>query len=114
MIKTGPLQIGRGNEPNLSHISFLDDLVVIVEASMDQDNMIKKLLDNFCLHSGQNVSEHKSKVFFSTNTSSVKACHLSQALVIEQTDDLRIYLGAPPLHQRISKNIFSDVLHEMK
>lgn len=48
-----PLRFVRGNGSNFSHISFIGDLVLVVEVSPDQVNTIKELLDDFYLHSGQ-------------------------------------------------------------
>lgn len=44
-----PLKFGRGNAPKVSHINFVDDLVLITEASMDQTKLIQDLLNEFCL-----------------------------------------------------------------
>lgn len=109
-----PLSFGRGNGPLVSHIFFADDIVLFAEANVDQVQVIKDVLDEFCSKSGQKVSLQKSKVFFSKNTKNEDAVNLSNLLGIDQTDNSGIYLGAPLLHQRVSKQSVSFVLDKMK
>lgn len=76
-----PLVFGRGGYgPMSSHICFVDDLVFFAEANMDQVQVIKQVLQDFCLCSGQKVSIQKSKVFFSKNINPDVANQLSQEL----------------------------------
>lgn len=60
-----PLTFGRGLGPNLSHICFIDDIVLFAEASSDQVQVIKEVQDDFSSKSGQKVSLQKFRVFFS-------------------------------------------------
>lgn len=60
-----PHTFGRGNGPILSHICFADDIVLFAEANIDQVQVIREALDDFCSNSGQKVSLRKSKVYFS-------------------------------------------------
>jgi mannosylglycoprotein endo-beta-mannosidase len=108
------LKFGRGSGPIVSHINFADDLVLVAEASPSQAILIREVLDEFCLHSGQKVNLNKSKVFFSKNITRNLAESLSDILDIEETKDLGFYLGAPMLHQRISKQSFSFLIEKMK
>ena len=55
--------------PKLSHVCFADDLILFAEASVAQVRVIRKVLETFCLASGQKVSLEKSKIFFSSNVS---------------------------------------------
>lgn len=99
-----PLKFGRGNGPNISHINFAYDLVLIVEASPDQEIVIQELLSDFYNKAGQKLNLNKCKVFFSKNIRHDFAFEICQILGIEMTEDLGIYLGAPLLHQRSSKH----------
>ena len=54
--------------PKLSHLFFADDLVSFAKASLDQVDIISKVMDNFCLLSGHRISKEKTIVFFSRNT----------------------------------------------
>ena len=52
------------NGTQISHIFFVDDLILFVEASLDQAAIIKACLDDFSLASGEKVNKSKSKIFF--------------------------------------------------
>lgn len=43
-----PLSFGRGNGPVVSHVCFDDDIVLFPEANVDQVQVIKDVLDDFC------------------------------------------------------------------
>lgn len=61
-----PISLSQGG-PKLSHICFADDLILFAEASVGQIRVIRRVLEKFCLASGQKVSLEKSKIFFSNN-----------------------------------------------
>ncbi|XP_057999242.1 uncharacterized protein LOC131178309 [Hevea brasiliensis] len=53
--------------PAISHLFFADDLLLFVEASLDQMRVIMDCLNLFCSTSGQHVNVAKSSVWFSSN-----------------------------------------------
>lgn len=59
-----PISLARGG-PSLSHLMFVDDLVLFSEATVEQANVINMCLDLFCQSSGQKVSMSKTQIFFS-------------------------------------------------
>lgn len=59
-----PFKFGRGSAPHISHICFADDLILVAEATMNQVQVIKGILQGFCDVSGQKVSLGRSQVFF--------------------------------------------------
>lgn len=77
-----PLTFGRGNSLKLSHICFVDDIVLFAEANIEQVQVIRETLDDFCSKSGQKVNLHKSKVFFSNVSESKRVDYLDRALVL--------------------------------
>lgn len=60
-----PICLLRGR-PRLSHIYFADDLILFYEALVSQVWVIRRVLEKFCVASGQKVSLQKS---FSNNVS---------------------------------------------
>jgi hypothetical protein len=110
-----PLKFGSGSAAvSISHMMFADDLIMIAEATVDQAHLIRNVLDDFCSKSGQKVNLHKSKVFFSNNMKESNAQVICDILGVEQTSDLGTYLGAPMIHQRITKNTFSFLIDKMR
>lgn len=53
--------------PGVSHVFFVDDLVLFAEATTENANLMRKCMDSFCSISGQKVSYEKSCVFVSSN-----------------------------------------------
>lgn len=104
-----PICLSRGG-PKLSHICFADDLILFAEASVSQIRVIRKVLERFCVASGQKVSLEKSNIFFSENVGRDLAKLISDESGIKSTKDLGKYLGMPVLHKRINKDTFGDVV----
>lgn len=109
-----PFSFGRGDSPKISHMCFADDIILVAEASVNQVEVMKGILQDFCAVAGQKINLAKSQVFFSLNTSEELATSLSAALGVNITKDLGVYLGAPMLHQRLSKHSFTFVLDKMR
>ncbi|KAG7555110.1 Reverse transcriptase domain [Arabidopsis suecica] len=107
-----PISLSRGG-PKLSHICFADDLILFAEASVAQVQVIRKVLERFCVASGQKVSLEKSKIFFSDNVHRDLAKLISDASGIQSTRELGKYLGMPILHKRINKDTYGEILERM-
>lgn len=110
--KWKPVSLSRG-VPNLSHICFVDDLILLAEASVAQIRVIRTVLERFCIASGQKVNLEKSKIFFSSNVSHDLGKLISDESGIQSTQELGKYLGMPILQKRINKETFGDVLEKV-
>ncbi|CAA7028167.1 unnamed protein product [Microthlaspi erraticum] len=104
-----PISLSRG-EPQLSHILFADDLILFAEASVAQIRIIRRVLEKFCMASGQKVSLEKSKIYFSANVPRELRDSISGESGIQQTCDLGKYLGMPVLQKRLNKETFGEVI----
>lgn len=56
--------------PPITHIFFANDLLLIGEVSISQAVVMKNVLRTFCEFSGQKVNLHKSRIWYTPNTSS--------------------------------------------
>ncbi|XP_057418408.1 uncharacterized protein LOC130712598 [Lotus japonicus] len=108
-----PFKVGRSGS-EISHLLFVDDVILLAEASLDQASLIHDVLRKFCDASGQKVSLAKSRVFFSKNTETNLAEQLSNSLEIQQTHNLGMYLGVPLLHSRMTKDNFNFLIDKVK
>ncbi|XP_061365237.1 uncharacterized protein LOC133308608 [Gastrolobium bilobum] len=104
----------RRNAPPISHLFFADDLILCADASFDQAQTISKVLDDFCLSSGQKVNHEKTKILFSHNVNHILAEELSGELGFSRTVDLGKYLGIPLHHRRVGRAAFSHILDRVQ
>lgn len=84
--------------PPILHLSFADNLILFVEASLSQVDFIKRVLDSFCANSGKKVNKEKSRIFFSRNVPTSFKRILSTKLKVTKTEDLEKYLGFSLFH----------------
>ena len=108
-----PLKASR-SRPSFSHLVFANDLVLFASADPNNCHTIKAVLNEFCLRSGQSVSEAKSRVFFSPNVELDQRDFLSDILGFNSTPNLRKYLGLPLKHAGDHKHDFDFVLDRVK
>ena len=106
-----PIFLGKG--PPISHLCFADDILLICEASLNQAELVKDCLRNFCNASGQEVSASKTHVYFSKNVSDDTASSICNCLGYMKTNDLGRYLGMPILHGKISKGTYAAILEKI-
>ncbi|KAL5772200.1 hypothetical protein ACOSQ2_012124 [Xanthoceras sorbifolium] len=92
-----PIMVTRGG-PLISHLFFVDDLILFGHAFVQQAMIMKKCLDTFCSCSGQEVSFAKSRVFCSRMVRAGFAKQLAGICGSPITNDLGKYLGVPLLH----------------
>ncbi|CAA7023532.1 unnamed protein product [Microthlaspi erraticum] len=110
--KWRPIKLSQGG-PQLSHVCFTDDLILFVEASVAQVRVIRRILEQFCVASGQKVNLEKSKIYFSENVSRDMGKLISEESGIGATRDLGKYLGMHVLQKRINKDTFGEVLEKV-
>ena len=108
-IKRCPIMSGSLSRPAFSHFLFADDIILAANASLSDAGSIKKTLDLFYRLSGLKVSQSKSKVLFSPNTSDSLRNNITQLLEINSTTNLGHYLGFP-LHTSSRNNAFNDLI----
>lgn len=95
-------------------MAFADDLTFFTEASIDQALILQQTLQQFCLSSGQKVSQEKTGVFFLKNVPRVWKKDICEAMRFQHTDDLGKYLGVPIFHKRVGLNTFNYVVAKVK
>lgn len=102
------------NGPLVSHLFFVDDLILFAAASSHQARVLKKCMDIFCELSGQSVNFDKSKLYCSPNTSRDLAAEISSICGSPLTTNLGKYLRMPLLHPRVSKNNYSELVDKVQ
>ncbi|XP_028089245.1 uncharacterized protein LOC114289680 [Camellia sinensis] len=108
-----PIKLSRGG-PQLSHLFFVDDLILFGKATKSNCECIKNILQDFCTQSGQKVSFLKSKVLFSTNLNTEIQDHLALTLQIPKTTNLGKYLGCPIFHNRPNRATYHFLVEKIQ
>lgn len=74
---------------------------------------IKRVLDQFCVKSGQAISVDKSCIYFSSNTPNNLKDNIYETLGIQATSCLEKYLGFPLRHKGVGHNQYNFVVERM-
>lgn len=107
-----PIQLNKG-APLIPHLAFADDILLFAEASVDQIDVIKIVLNLFCESSGDKVSDQKSYILFSNNVNWQTKHDIVTRSGFHCTNDLGKYLGVMILHKNVSQQTFSFILDKV-
>jgi hypothetical protein len=92
---------------------FADDLLLFGEATEDQMKCVMNILQKFCRLSGQQVSQEKTSIFFSKNTSRGIKDKLLQLSGFRETTSLGKYLGVPLLGRAPKKQDYNYIVEQV-
>ncbi|PKI62132.1 hypothetical protein CRG98_017505 [Punica granatum] len=111
------VQAGRGSsmqvrlqDPLISHLMFVDDLLLFAEASEEQMVEVRSVLNHFCDASGQRVSTAKTVAFSSKNVELSRQESILSHSSFSRTDDLGKYLGIPIIHDQVNESYLDSVV----
>lgn len=107
-----PIKIGR-RCPELSHLLFVDDIILFAEVSFNQVEVIQRVLDDFLGWLGLKVSLGKSLLCVSANVKPNFTQILSNSLGISLTNNLGKYLRSPTIHGRVTQNTYKFILDKV-
>ena len=100
--------------PEVYHLLFADDCLILIHADKRNVDNLKHLLDSYCASSGQMVSDAKSSIFFSENTSVSDKLEVCQSLNI-MTESLNDkYLGLPALVGADRSDCFQHLIDRVR
>lgn len=86
------------NDPPLSHLFFVDDVLLFAKASASQATIIVEIFTRFASLYRLKVNVAKSKVFFSSTTRRSKMNLIVSGTGIRRMLSLEKYLGFPMQH----------------
>lgn len=107
------LKTSRNGTP-ISHLLFVDDLLLFGEASVHQAKCMEKVLSSFCNISGQRVNLAKSIIWYSSNTTRDVKSAISSAVNVSISKTLGVYLGVSCLHSRVTRNTFDKLVLKVR
>ncbi|KAG6420962.1 hypothetical protein SASPL_117508 [Salvia splendens] len=108
-----PIRLARHGSP-VSHLFFVDDLVLFCKADMKNARTLKSILDKFNHHSRHKVSASKTQLFFSLNIDVSLAQAIENHLQFQSVCNLGKYLGIPIFHGRVTKNKFQYLIDKVR
>ncbi|XP_061353784.1 uncharacterized protein LOC133298506 [Gastrolobium bilobum] len=102
-----PIRAGR-NGPFVSHLLFVDDIVLFAEASSSQLECITGCFEKFANMSGQSVSLEKSCIFFSKNVGQEAEELITRVSGFKKVKNVGRYLGAL-MRITLAKSVISAI-----
>ncbi|KAK4283978.1 hypothetical protein QN277_000873 [Acacia crassicarpa] len=108
-----PINLCKGGPP-IYHLFFADDIVLFVEADVNQAAEVRHCLDNFFMALSLKVNAAKTRVFFSKNVNHIRRMELCSMLGFQVTPDLGKYLGVPLYHKRVMKGSYKGIFDKVR
>lgn len=96
----------------ISHLLFVDDIVLFAQADRATIQIIKNVLPHLCNSSGMGISLEKSKIWISPNVIDTRKETISNFFQIWHSEHLGNYLGYP-LKSSYTTNDFYIVINNL-
>ncbi|PKI68846.1 hypothetical protein CRG98_010903 [Punica granatum] len=90
------------------------DLVLFAEASVEQMQVVKGVMEEFCEPSGQKISVVKTTIYFSKYVCPSLRDEIHEVCGFLVTEDLGKYLGVPIIHKRVTKQTYYRIVERVK
>ncbi|KAL4364181.1 hypothetical protein GQ457_04G021280 [Hibiscus cannabinus] len=100
--------------PGVSRLFFADDLAIFAKAIVNQMEIIRDLLQQFCDALGHKVIATKTKIMFSKNTSSRIRSDIVGDFGYTEVQDLVRYLGVLLLHRHVKKATYDYIIEKVR
>ena len=102
------------NGPPLSHLLFVDDLILFLKASEGYIQVIMECMNMFCATTGKKISLTKSSIAFLIVVDKEMAQKISRASRIPMKAQLEKYLGVPSIMGRTYLGLFQHLLNRIE
>ncbi|KAE8669152.1 hypothetical protein F3Y22_tig00112253pilonHSYRG00033 [Hibiscus syriacus] len=113
----------RQNGLHVSHLVFVDDMVLYAHVNVHQANIVESIISEFGHYSGHNVNKSKTLLYFSPNTETSIQCSIASRLGFRIINSLGKYIGRITLAKAalgatsvylmqtmvLPKNIYNDI-----
>lgn len=100
--------------PDISHLMFADDLLLMGVATEKQGEIMSTVLAHFCKLIGQKVGVSESRLYVSKNVAVDRAQRISEKFGIPTTYDLGHYLGMPLIHSWVTTGTYNHLIDKMR
>ncbi|CAH9109352.1 unnamed protein product [Cuscuta europaea] len=96
--------VARG-APQISHLLFADDSLLFFKATHGEASLVKEILHDYEMASGQMINLNKSRIFFSPNVPNEHQVGLIEMLGVGLAGEEERYLGLPAMVGRSKRKI---------
>nr|KYP69892.1 hypothetical protein KK1_009098 [Cajanus cajan] len=107
-----PVPFTRGGL-SLSHLLFVDDVMLFCKATSEQACVLSKAIQHFCDNSSLKVNHYNFKFIFSPSVPRATREELMNILSIQCTTHIGKYLGFNLMTNRVTKSDFSTILDKV-
>nr|KYP72644.1 Putative ribonuclease H protein At1g65750 family [Cajanus cajan] len=108
-----PYQINSDGPP-ISHLFFVDDVLIFAKAKPAQIRRVVVVLEKFCTTSGLKVNIQKSKALASRGVPTRRKNKITSITHINFTNELGKYLGFQMVQGRVSNRTFAEVMSKVQ
>lgn len=106
------IQMGKYG-PLISHLMFVDDVLLFGEATEAQMVGVVDIINRFCKISGHEISHEKSSIMYSMNVSRSMRNTLTKIAKFRETGSFGKYLGVPLSGKALKRNDFQYILEQV-
>jgi hypothetical protein len=96
--------------PPITHLLFIDDLLIFAKATSSEASTIKDCLDSYCNESGQAINTAKSLILFSKNTTASSINSIKSIFPYKATAAIAYYLELPFIIGKSKNETFQSIL----
>ena len=94
---------------HLSHLLFVDDSLIICQATMEECHRLLAILEQYEATSGQAINRQKMLVFFSRTTRADVKHNIRNLMGARIVEDCEKYLGLPMASGKSKMNTFKEL-----
>lgn len=95
-------------------LSFADDMMIFTKANQNVTQLTKKIIDEYCVISGQKVNYHKSAFQTTPKVTNAEKQIIQDTINVTHQNRLDKYLGCPIINGRVNDSTFEETEKELK
>lgn len=96
--------------PSLSHLLFVDDLILFLEGKLVECQNVAMILNQYCFVSGQAINLSKFGMLFSKDCPREPRSNLTKEMRVPELEKIGKYLGIPSDWSGSKKQMFNWIL----
>ena len=107
------IRVARGC-PQVNHLLFADDTMFFAKANKDNSLVLKEILQQYEMASGQSINANKSSITFSRKAPLSLKTMVKDCLQILKEGGIGKYLGLPEHFGRKKRDLFTSIVDRIK